>query len=88
MKMLLLYLTDRSQHVSIKGVLSELSLLAFGIPQRSVLGPTLFCTYTLPLGAILRYHKLNYYICADDTQVFCASEFENLQNDLDRVSDK
>ena len=43
----------------------------------------IFCIYTLPLGATLRHHNLNYHICADDTQVYCASDLENQQNDLD-----
>ena len=76
------YLTDRSQCVSITGVLSELSQLAFGVPKGSVQGLILFCIYTLPSGAILRHHKLNYHICADDTQVYCASDFENPQGKL------
>ena len=53
LNLLRMYLTDHSQCVSVNGVLSELSQLAFGVPQGSVLGPILFCIYTLPLGAIL-----------------------------------
>ena len=79
-KLLRMYLTDRSQCVSINGVLSELSQLDFGIPQGSVLGPILSCIYTLPLGAILWHHNLNYHIYADDARVYCASDFENPQN--------
>ena len=47
------YLSNRSQCVSISGVLSECSELAHGIPQGSVLGPILFCIYSKALGAIL-----------------------------------
>ena len=36
------YLTKRTQCISIKGVLSELSELAYGVPQGSVLGPIAF----------------------------------------------
>ena len=52
------YLTGRTQCVSVKGVLSELSELMFGVPQGSVLGPLVFCIYTLPLSAILKHYKL------------------------------
>ena len=40
------YLTGRTQCVSIKGVLSELKELAYGVPQGSILGPIEFCIYT------------------------------------------
>ena len=74
------YLTDRTQGVLIDNVLSSLSELFFGVPQGSVLGPLIFCIYTLPLGAILRHHQIHYSIYADDTQLFlsfdsnCADE--------------
>ncbi len=80
------YLSDRTQCVSIHGVLSELSHLAFGIPQGSVLGPMLFCMYTLPLGAILRHHGLSYHLYADDTQIGCVTDLKNPQEDLNRAS--
>ena len=52
------YLKDRTQCVSIHNVLSSLSQLVFGVPQGSVLGPIIFCMYTLPLGFITRSYKL------------------------------
>ena len=53
------YISNRTQRVSFfKGVLSELSELAYSIPQGSVLGPIAFCIYTIPLGAILRHYKI------------------------------
>ena len=65
------YLSDRSQQVSVKGILSELRELVCGVPQGSVLGPIEFCIYTLPLGAILRFHKINDHIYADDSTLYC-----------------
>ena len=80
------YLSDRTQCVSINGVFSELNQLAFGVPQGSVLGPIIFCTYTLPVGAILRQHGLQYHIYADDTQVYCTSDLKDTEENLQRVS--
>ena len=71
------YLTNRTQCVSIKGVLSELSELAYGVPQGSVLGPIAFCIYTIPLGAILRHYKIQYHIYADDTQLYFSFDLDS-----------
>ena len=80
------YLSGRTQCVSINGVLSELKELECGVPQGSVLGPIEFCIYTIPLGAILKYHKINYHIYADDTQIYCSFKIDSLDEVLDRVS--
>ena len=81
------YLTGRTQCVSIKGVLSELRELAFGVPQGSVLDPVEFCIYTIPLGAILKHYKVNCHIYADDTQIYCAFEINSLDETLASICD-
>ena len=52
------YLSDSSQRISVNNVLSDMAGLSYGVPQGSFLSPIEFCMYTLPLGAILRHHKL------------------------------
>jgi hypothetical protein len=45
------YLKDQTQRISVDNILSKL-IFSVGLPQGSVLGPLIFCTYTPPLGAI------------------------------------
>ena len=76
------YLTGRTQCVSVKRVTSELSELMFGVPQGSVLGPLIFCIYTLPLSANLKHYKIGYHIYVDDTQLYCTFEVDSLDDVL------
>lgn len=80
------YLTGRSQCVVIENLQSELTDLIYGVPQGSVLGPIKFCMYTLPLGSILRFHKIDYHIYADDTQVYLAFNYNDPDPSLNRLS--
>ena len=80
------YLTDRTQCVSIKGVMSELNELIYGVPQGSVLGPLAFCIYTLPLGAILKYYEIDYHIYADDTQLYCSFDVNSINDVIGSLS--
>ena len=66
------YLTDRYQSVCINSETSDPVLLAFGVPQGSVMGPKKYTMYTKPLGAIIQQHGLHYHFYADDTQLYLA----------------
>lgn len=64
------YLTGRTSRVCISGTYSDQHNLDFGLPQGSVLGPSMFSNYTYPLGQIITRHGLNYHMYADDTQIY------------------
>ena len=80
------YLSGRTHCVSIDNIMSELIEMLFGVPQGSVLGPFKFCIYTLPIGAIIRFHGLSYHIYADDTQVYLAFEVDDPQQALEKLN--
>ena len=51
------YLVDRTTSVKVNNSRSCCRLLKYGVPQGSVLAPTLFNVYCRPLGRIIRKHN-------------------------------
>ena len=71
------YLQNRTQVILSDGVLSNVSSLACGVPQGSVLGPLLFVLYTVDILLIIEKNGLIGHMYADDTQSylhFCPNE--------------
>ena len=74
------YLSGRSQSVHIRNSTSKKHKLQFGVPQGSVLGPILFCIYTLPLAQIMREHNVDFHFFADDTQLYISFNISELNS--------
>ena len=82
------FLSNRTQYVSVNGKCWELKAVTSGIPQGSVLGPILFVIYINDLPDVVNKYL---YLFADDSKIFnnikCEKDVEDLQKDLDRMSD-
>jgi hypothetical protein len=79
------YLENRHQSVYIKGQKSDTKLLNSGVPQGSVLGPTLFTLYTASLGQLLRKYNMNYHLYADDTQVYITCRPQHIDSAISQI---
>ena len=66
------YLKERQQFTVVNGSTSEMLRVSFGIPQGSVLGPTLFTLFTKDLSSSVSSGSV--YMFADDTTVYCMSD--------------
>ena len=80
------YLTQRRQRVVLDGVTSEWCAVASGVPEGSILGPSLFLAF---INDIPERLKSNCLLYADDLKLFRAvtdvRDGELVQNDLDQL---
>ena len=82
------FLANRTQEVVVEGEKSKLGQVTSGVPQGSVLGPTLFLVYINDLGDKL---KANVRLFADDTVLYQTirgqEDVESLQTDLQTLEE-
>lgn len=64
------YLTGRSQCICYNGVTSETTIILYGVPQGSVLGPVLFLLYSADVLRIAAKHGFCAHSYADDLQIY------------------
>jgi hypothetical protein len=82
------YLTNRSILIKLKSTLGQIYTVDCGVPQGSVLGPTLFIILANSMPSVFQYAKVDLF--ADDTVLKVSSMFLNtavtqLQDDLFRL---
>ena len=65
------YFNNRKSRVILPdGVTSDETVLRFGVPQGSVIGPQAFTMYLSPIGDLLRQHEVKFHMYADDIQIY------------------
>ena len=79
-------LHDRRQCGQIDEIISEYAKLLCGVPQGSVLGPWHFCPCMYPKFAILHHHGIDYYIYADDTQLYIKFDLSDPSIALEKLT--
>ena len=85
------YLTNRTQSVSVNGVISDKQITTCGVPQGSILGPLLFLLFINHLPLYVQENDSNVDMYADDTTIYDINLSKtvverNLQRALNNVS--
>jgi hypothetical protein len=79
------YLTNRSQVVRTVSGESPMSTIDCGVPQGSVLGPLLFCSYTEDVSTLCDAHGVHHHLYADDKQLYASVHLKDTKNALLRL---
>ena len=85
LKLIKSYFYNRTQRVQID-VLSDFANIICGVPQGLVLGPLKFCLYSMPMSAILKYHKIGYHVYADNTQLYISFKCKQPLESISKVN--
>ena len=80
------YLDERYMSVKVGNEMSKKTLLKYGVPQGSVLGPVLFTMYVQPLSKLIHDFGLQCHLYADDTQLYCSCAIDDIENVINTIS--
>ena len=81
------YITEREQFVKLGIQCSRRVHCESGVPQGSVLGPTIFALYISPVAAVIEDFGFKHHQYADDTQLFISLDRSNTQNAIESTRD-